>query len=242
VLTFARGAFISIPLSIAILILFLPSRKTKTTLLACMAGLTIGILIAMWLGDIPIFSRFLNQDVTTFDGRTLLWKALFDHLDPKELLGNGLAASKLLLATLPVGQIATAPSNLFLEALYDHGIIGLGLLLAMLVALLISIIKGILRTKGEQRMLFGVALAILVSVLLQSLEQDDFWVQTIGIYFWVIMTIPFSQCWEKAEKALDEDDDSGNEITAIRIETPWWIQKRHPVPVGGDKLQPLRLE
>jgi putative peptidoglycan lipid II flippase len=227
-LTFARGAFISVPLSIVILILFLPSRKTRITLFVCMAGMAIGILITMWVGGLPIFSRFLNQDLTTFNGRTLLWQALFDYFDPKELLGNGLDASRQLLTTLPVGQIATAPSNLFLGTLYDHGIIGLGFLLVMQMALLISVVRGILRTKGEQRTLFGVALAILVSVLLQSLEQDDFWVQAIGIYFWVIMALPFSRCWDSAESASD-DDDNNNGITNVQIEVPWWMRKRDPM-------------
>jgi putative peptidoglycan lipid II flippase len=226
-LTFARGAFISIPLSIVILILFLPSHKTRITLFTCMAGMTIGILIAMWVGGVPIFSRFLNQDLTTFNGRTLLWQTLFDYFEPRELLGNGLDASRQLLATLPVGQIATAPSNLFLGTLYDHGLIGLGLLLVMQMALLISIVRGILRTKGEQRMLFGVALAILVSVLLQSLEQDDFWVQAIGIYFWVIMALPFSRCWGGAENASDNDSD--DDITDTQIEVPWWMHKHNPI-------------
>src|SRR5262249_32983706 len=155
----------------------------------------IGILIAIWVGNIPIFNRFLNQDVTTFNGRTLLWQAMLDHFDPKQLLGHGLKASNLLLVNLRVSingnLIAVAPSNLFLGTLYDHGIIGLGLLLTMLAGLFITIAKGILRTKGEQRILFAVALAILVSVFLQSFEQDDFWVQAIGIYFWTIMALPY---------------------------------------------------
>lgn len=182
-----------------------------------------------WFGGVPIFSRFLNQDVLTFNGRTLLWQALLNHFDPKQLLGNGLSASNQLLASLPVGQIATAPSNLFVGTLYDHGIIGLGLLLVMFMALLISIVKGILRTKGKQRMLFGVALAILIGVLLQSLEQDDFRIQAIGIYFWVIMALPFSRCWDNTEKASDDHDDIGDKITDPQIEVPWWMQKRDPI-------------
>ena len=253
-LTFARGAFISIPLSIVILILLQPSRKTKFTLLVCMAGLVIGVLVAMWVGDVPIFNRFLNQDVTTFNGRTVLWQTLLDHFDPKQLLGNGLSASHQLLATLPVGLIATAPSNLFLGTLYDHGIIGLGLLMVMLVAVFIGIVRGILKTKGEQRMLFGVALAVFVSVVLQSLEQDDLWTQAIGIYFWVIMVLPFSRCWDSveqsSEQSSDEEDDTSDGGTDPQIEVPWWMRERDPMLTGRGfrtsdlwwSSQPLRFE
>jgi putative peptidoglycan lipid II flippase len=221
-LTFSRGAFISVPLSILILILFLPSRKTKITLIACIAGLVIGMLIVMWVSGVPIFNRFLNQDVATVNGRTLIWQAMLDHFDPRQLLGDGLMASTQLLIRLQVSLngnlLATAPSNLFLATLYDHGIIGLGLLLVMLMALLISIIKGILRTKGEQRMLFSVVLAILVSVLLQLFEVDDFWAHAIAIYFWVIMALPFSRCWDSVEKASDEGGGITDRGTDIRSE------------------------
>jgi O-antigen ligase len=188
----------------------------------------------VWIGGVPIFGRFLNQDVTTFNGRTLLWQALLDHFDPKQILGHGLNASSQLLVDLRVslngGLIATSPSNLFLGTLYDHGIIGLGLLVVMLVALLISVVKGILRARGEQRMLFVVALVILVSVFLQSFEQDDLWTQAIGVYFWVTMALPFSRCWDSEEKVSDEDDDIGDRITDVQIEIPWWLRKREPTP------------
>ena len=225
-LTFSRGAFISIPLSILVLILFLPSRKSKFTLLASMGGLAIGTLIITWVVGIPILGRFLNQDVGTLNGRTLLWQSLFDYFDPKQLLGNGLDAANELLAKLPVADIATAPSNLFLGTLYDHGIIGLGLLLAMLTAVFISIVKGISRTKGQQRMLFAVGLVILGSVFVQLFEQDDFWSKAIGVYFWIIMAMPLARCWDGVENGVDEDetaDERGD--TDPQIEVPWWMQK-----------------
>jgi putative peptidoglycan lipid II flippase len=242
-LSFSRGAFVCIPLSIVILVLLLPSGKTRNTLIACMAGLTIGILMITWIAGIPILARFLDHDVGTLNGRTVLWQALFDRFDPKELLGHGLMASNGVLANLPIGEdIANAPSNLFLATLYDHGIIGLGLLLAMLAAILIGIIKGIFRTKGEQRILFSTALAILISVLLQLIEQDDLWSQEIGIYFWIIMALPFSRCWDSVAKAPDEDGNADDGTTDLQIEVPWWMRKHNSMPTGGNRPQSLRSE
>ena len=221
-LTFARGAFLSIPLSILILMLFLPSRKVRLALLTGTAALVIGVVIVAAVGNIPIFDRFFNQDVTTLNGRTLLWQALLDHFHPEQLLGQGLNASNVLLARLQVrlngGLIATAPSNLFLGTLYDHGIIGLGLLLVMLAVLLAGILRGISRTKGEQRALFVVALAILVSVFLQLFEVDDLWTQAIGVYFWVIMALPFASCWGGSKKKMGADEDICDKLTEPRME------------------------
>jgi murein biosynthesis integral membrane protein MurJ len=210
-LTFARGAFLSLPLSILILMLFLPSRKVRLTLLLGTAALILVAFLVISVGSISIFDRFFNQDVITLNGRTLLWQALLDHFHPEQLLGNGIHASNLLLINLHVGLngglIATAPSNLYLGTLYDHGIIGLSLLLIMLAALLVGIIKGIFKKNGEQRALFVVALSVLVSVFLQLFEVDDLWIQAIGVYFWMVMALPFALCWDEAEQKISVDED-----------------------------------
>lgn len=221
-LTFARGAFLGFPLSILILMLFLPSRKVRLALLTGVAALILVAFIVVSAGNIPIFNRFFNQDVITLNGRILLWQALLDHFHPEQLLGNGMHASNLLLADLRVGLngglIATAPSNLFLGTLYDHGIIGLGLLLIVLAVLLVGIIKGIVKTKGEQRALFAVALAVLVSVFLQLFEVDDLWTQAIGVYFWIMMALPFALCWDVPEQKIAADEDLCGEQTEPRME------------------------
>ena len=234
-----------------------------------MGVLAIGGLIGMLFSGVPLLSRFLNQDMGTLNGRTLLWQFLLDNFDPKQLLGHGLDASTQLLTEKPVliegGMIATAPSNLFIGTLFDHGIIGLGLLLLLLTALCVSLIRGVRRTTGEQRILFGVALAVTVSVVLQLLEQDDLWSRAIGVYFWIIMALPFSRCWDSREElsnealeeisekpaseALEEisgesskeDNDPDDMVTNAQIEVPWWLQKkRDPLPTDEDRPRPLR--
>jgi len=228
ILTFSRGALVSLPLSISVFILFLPSRKMKVALLSAMAALTVGIYALSKIIDIPIFSRFLNQDITTLNGRTFIWETLLSRFHPEQLLGNGLHASNILLTNLYGGLIvATAPSNLFIGTLYDHGFIGLSLLILTFTSLFITIIRGVLRTRGEQRLLFVVALSILVSVLLQSIEVDDFWTQAVSIYFWIIMALPFALCWSKPDKVLDASDDLFDKTTETRMETMPQAQKAY---------------
>ncbi|MDQ2714021.1 MAG: murein biosynthesis integral membrane protein MurJ [Chloroflexota bacterium] len=208
-LTFARSAFISIPLSIGVMILFSPSRKMKVGLLASVVALAVGVVVFINISNLPIFNRFFNQDVTTLNGRVYLWQALLNHFQPTQLLGNGFHASDALLANLQVGfngdLIATSPSNLFLGTLYDHGVIGLLLLIVIFGTLLTSMLRGMLKAQGEQRMLFVVALAIFISVFLQSFDVNDFWTQAVGIYFWVIMALPFAMCWSRQENPPAED-------------------------------------
>ena len=63
VLTFTRGAFISLPLSIAVIILLLPSRKMRVGLLSGTFGLTILTVLVALVGNVPILSRFLGEDL-----------------------------------------------------------------------------------------------------------------------------------------------------------------------------------
>lgn len=216
-LTFTRGTYISVAISMLIMILFLPSRKLKIGVLSGIVALGGIVAFVATISDIPIFSRFFNQDISSLNGRTYLWSALLDHFDPTRLLGNGLNASDALLTNLRVGSgsgvIGTAPHNLFLGTLYDHGIIGFMLLTLVFLVLTISLILGIRRTTGERRLLFVIALAVSVSMLIQDFEASEIWNQSIGIYFWIVMALPFASLWSETQKQpskidqeiLDED-------------------------------------
>jgi murein biosynthesis integral membrane protein MurJ len=211
-LTFTRTAFICVPLSIIILLLFLPSGKMKTGLLSGILVLAALTALVIKFGNVPIFERFFNQDVTTLNGRTYLWQALLDRFDPTQLLGKGFGASDALLTNLGVGfgggVIGTSPHNLFLGVLYDQGVIGLTLLILTLVTLFISLLRGALKAIGEQRALFATALAVFVSVLIQSIDSNQIWSQGLGIYFWIIVALPFAHCWTESKQMLQTDEEA----------------------------------
>jgi putative peptidoglycan lipid II flippase len=201
-LTFTRGAFVSILLSIVIMIFCVPSRKLKISLLSSTLTLVAVVVLLVTVGHVPILERFLTQDVATFNGRTNLWQIVLDHFDPAQLLGNGLRASEILLVNLGVGSlIATSPSNLFVGTLYDHGIIGAILLALVFIVLLVSLIWQMRRATPEHRVLLAAALAAFVNMTLQSFESSDFWAQGIAIYFWIIMALSFALCWSKVKQS-----------------------------------------
>ncbi len=206
-LTFTRTAFISMPLSIIVLILFLPSRKMRIGLLSGILALATLTVLVMKLGNLPLFDRFFSQDITSLNGRTYIWQALLDHFDPTQLLGNGFNAANVLLTNLRIG-FGTAPHNFILEALYNQGIIGATLLILTFATLAISLIRGARRSTGEQRALFAVALAVFVNVLIQSLDNNEIWNQAIGIYFWIIMALPFALCWSASKQSPEADQEA----------------------------------
>ena len=225
-LTFTRGTILCVPVSLIIIVLFLPSRKLKVAFIG--GGGAIASL-AVFLGAVsnnPLFERFFNSDITTLNGRTYLWQATLNHFDPSHILGYGLKASDALLINLRVGfgglVIDNATHNIFLEALYDHGIIGLVLLTAALIALGIAIVRKMRRASPDHRMMLATASAIFFSMMFQSTETNDFWTQSIAPYFWIAMALPFAFYWDREEQpskvAQDPFDERSND-TSIESNT-----------------------
>ena len=234
VLSFTRAALLCIPLSIVTMILFLPSRKAKIALLAGSLALAAAVFLLPMVGGISIFGRFFNQDLVTLNGRTELWQAVFSHFDPTHLLGYGMGASDALLARLRVGYvgvIATSSSNLFVAALYDGGVIGVTLLTLMFAGLGVGLLAGMRKASGERRVLFVMALVVLVNTVVQSLDQNDFWDQSIGIYFWIVMALPFALCWSAAHRPPGSAQGALAEAAAPGVET---VQRAKQEQVSGE--------
>jgi O-antigen ligase len=221
VLTFTRGALISLPLSIGVIILLQPSRKMRIGLLWGTFGLFAFGALATIVGNIPIFNRFSSEDVATLNGRTDIWQALLSNFDPTQLFGKGMLAADTLLSNTAVGKIATAPHNLFLGALYDQGIIGATILLLVFIVLFVNLIMGMLKASGERRVLFAVALAVFVNVFVLSIDNSDLWIEDFSIYFWVIVALPFALYWSMPDQSsiTNREALNGHEATRPLVQT-----------------------
>jgi murein biosynthesis integral membrane protein MurJ len=263
----SRGALLSIPISMVVVAVCLPAPKLRMGLICGAVGLVCVAVLATVIGNVPLFARFLGQDVTSANGRTYLWLALLAHFDPWQVLGHGLGAATATLTKLNIGGggivgnglLATAPSNLYIGTLYDTGVVGLTILLAALATLGIYLITGIWRTSGERRLLFTMALLILVNMLVQSVEVDDLWTQGIALYFWIALTLPFAACWSTSGRAPGSAEASAghahpSEPCAFRAIPPSWPDRpvllsvpRLAAPAalvarrwGRDALRPVR--
>jgi O-antigen ligase len=88
-----------------------------------------------------------------------------------------------------------------LQALYDHGIIGLCLLLLVLIALPWSLITRMRKTTPEHRMMLGTTLAVYINVVVQSMLVTVLWSQEASVYVWMILTLPFVLYWQQHEES-----------------------------------------
>jgi O-antigen ligase len=211
VLTFTRGALLSIPLSVLLLAIIVPSRRLRIALFSGVAGLGALAFVLATVVRVPLLARFFNEDVGSLNGRTYLWQALLRNIDPLHVFGEGLGAGDALLTRVQIGiggqagrgLIANSASNLFVGTIYDSGIIGVVLLIITFCLLAVSLVRGIRRTRGERQVLFVVATMALCNALVQSLDVSDLWDQAIGVYFWIIMALPFAACWFGSPLAAD---------------------------------------
>jgi O-antigen ligase len=221
-LTFTRGALLTVPVSIFLMTMFLPSGKSKAGMLGSMIMVAALVVLAATVGDTPVFSRFFNQDIATLNGRTYLWAAVLNHFDPTQLLGNGLKASDVLLINLQVGYgrsvIATASHNIYLETLYDHGIIGATLLISTLLSVIVKLFARLRKATPDYRMLLAMEIAIFFNVVVQSFESNDFWNPAISIYFWIIMALPFALCWTTPKQTDDQASAATEAVFSMEIE------------------------
>ncbi|BCL83379.1 O-antigen ligase family protein [Ktedonobacteria bacterium brp13] len=203
-MTFNRGTLIAVGAGLAISILFLPSWKMRGIGIGggiALAGL---VILGASAAGIPVLARFANSDISSLNGRTYLWQALLSHFDPGQLLGNGLKSSDVLLTNLKVGfngyVIAAAAHNIYLESLYETGVIGLSLMvLAFLITGLI-LLRRYASGNFELRLFLAAAIGTFVSFLIQGYESNDMWNQEVGMYFFILLALGFCRYWDTTKQ------------------------------------------
>lgn len=233
-LTFTRSASIGAFLQALIMALCLPTRRTRALIVGGLIFFFGGAFYLAWSGHLPLLARFFQGDSATLNGRVYLWLALLSNFQVTCWLGQGLQSSDRLLAYLRVGNagqgvIGTAPHSLFLGTLYDHGVIGLFLLTMAFLTLGSCLFRGIWKYKGERRMLYAVALASLVSILIQSLGSRDLWIQSAGVSFWIVLALPLARCWPDNEVSVPKTRRSDG-----------WLNARSPPCFGQYPLGQIK--
>jgi hypothetical protein len=52
----------------------------------------------------------------------------------------------------------------------------------------------------EHRMVLGMALAVYINVVVQSMLVTVLWSQEVSVYVWMILTLPFLPYWQRHEE------------------------------------------
>jgi O-antigen ligase len=203
-LTFSRGPTISFAIGGLVALWAVPSLARFWFLAGPALLWAIQLATGWWL-RLPLAQRFQSRDVTTLNSRTVVWRGLLEHVRPGHVLGEGLGASTALIRRLGL-HVARSAHNLFLATLYDHGIIGLLLLVAVFVAVLWCLARPSSSESPDRRFLRAAMLASATNVVITSVLHTELWTQSIGLYVWLILALPFARCWDdEARGARDHE-------------------------------------
>jgi O-antigen ligase/tetratricopeptide (TPR) repeat protein len=119
------------------------TRAGSSTRPAAIAlALGVALLIALWLGTVPVESRLatLGEKEQLWEGRLAMWRATLPHLRDFPLLGSGGGTFEFVepmyddrprSEQLVISQYA---HNEYLEAAFEGGVVRLGLTLALAIA------------------------------------------------------------------------------------------------------------
>jgi hypothetical protein len=143
------------------------------------------------LTGIDLTARFLYGtsvlEFATLNGRTVAWNALAEQ--GVTLFGHGLFAARDLLDQLLSGAIA--PHNLYLESLYDFGVVGAALLIWLHATLLWNLAR-LATLSGPERYLALGAIGAVSASLLHGLTGSELWHFSVGVYFFLIAFLPLT--------------------------------------------------
>lgn len=175
-------------------------RRMRASLPLMLVGLAVLAGVATWfagqlgytLGDV---SKIITGD-PTFTGRTDLWVFAADHIAARPWLGWGFrsfwqigAASPQLQAAPGFVQVAPDGHDGYIDLLLQVGVVGLGLFIAMILAL-----GGRLGRIADRTAALGfLVVTLLVFTLLHSLLEST-WLAVldpVGALFLVLLTLPF---------------------------------------------------
>ncbi len=159
-----------------------------------LGGLVVGglaLITLATLAGVDLTTRFLYGnsilDFATLNGRTVAWEALGSQT--VTWLGHGLFAARDLLDQLVSGAIA--PHNVYLESLYDFGVVGAALLVLVHLAL-IAYLGRLGRAAGPERYLALGSLGAVCASLLHGLTGSELWHFSVGTYFFAIAFLPLN--------------------------------------------------
>jgi O-antigen ligase len=157
---------------------FLICRKFGTAFgyIAATAILIAGLALATPLGD--YFHLYQERNgAESFSGRTILWNAVLPAIKQKPILGHGYLASEFVSIQInAVSWQAPHLHNGFIEALYNSGVIGLVLIVAILIVIPKNLYRVLRRAPPRDRVyqIAAGCLALYVFLLINGLFNSSF--------------------------------------------------------------------
>jgi|GEM_PF-2808792 len=205
--TVSKTALLNTALIFVIMSMFL-SWKRKFQLFAC--AIVIGSSLLEYLIITGTFNFLIVRftDMTSFMWRLEIWRTLYNMILQGNIwLGQGPNASRNFLQLLVVPGESYAPHNVYLETIYNFGIIGLIPFILMFIFALfqgisIYLDKGIVNNENK---IIGISVIIVTLIaIIQNFVSNAYYDRAGNILFWVILTLLV--CWNDYYKSISKQN------------------------------------
>jgi O-antigen ligase len=190
------GAYLVGLIAVAVLGLGVPTQRRRVAILLVLGGIVLGCAFDMIAVDYLESWYLSGTEVGTLSGRTQLWSGVIQQVleDPlRALIGHGYTAARVEgFVVRDLLWYSTEAHNALLNVLYEMGILGLGLLVAIIVIALWSGVKAVRGSREQlERMTFGEALAMMCVVLVASLAVSLYggMPRAEGLVFWSLVMV-----------------------------------------------------
>ena len=177
------------------LLFYALQRRVKAAL-----GFAAVMLIAMVLAleFTPLAAYMQNysrlEQFSSFTGRTGLWQFVLPYILQRPILGHGFNSSRFIAVLHPDTPFSSAHMhNSLLEAFYDNGLIGLGLVLMILFVIARNLYRVMRSTEsGEVRYLAVGGMAALVNLFINGMLNSTFGGRPDASYMMLIALVVIS--------------------------------------------------
>jgi O-antigen ligase len=196
----AKTAFLAAAISVG---LFFALRKRVLTGFAFVAAIGVLAVVIVSFTAVGTYVRdyMQNGELMTLSGRTDLWSAAWPEITSHLALGHGYVASKLVSLEVNVPWYAGHLHNAMLESLYNNGLPGLAILLAInffVATDLFSLYRHAARP--EIRLVAMSLLSLYAFLFLNGLTESYFGGQASSFYLLFLGLFGLSE-WLKAYSA-----------------------------------------
>lgn len=194
--TFSKTALFNTVLIFLIMSMFL-SWKRKFQLF--IGGTFVGVILFEILLLTGAFNALIVRlgDSTSFVWRLQIWRTLWDLiLQGNIFIGEGANASRNFLQMLVIPGESFAPHNIYLETIYNFGIIGL---IPFVLMFIFAMVQGISiyldnAVTNMQHKIIGVSIVILALIaIIQNFFSNAYYDRACNVLYWVILTLLV--CW-----------------------------------------------
>jgi O-antigen ligase len=175
---FLTGGKAGIVAGVVSAVIFFLLRKKFAAGLGMLAGFfLVGCAVLLFTPLSMYLRSYLEAgELSTLTGRTELWAVGLSEIQHSPVLGHGYAASRVIYnSAWPGHEEAQHLHNGFLEALYNNGLPGLLLVLAMHIAIVGNLSRVIRKAATREANLFAIgSLVLYLNILISGLSGPSF--------------------------------------------------------------------